>query len=135
MISQLKISASNPSTAVSAILASVPSCSHCAATDNNTSSNNNNTSGKANSLKSLKSWKLPKSSKSRPREPDSVHTSLRIATQRSLQESILEMLKIPRKKSKAGDGGGSANLNLGDEDSVDGGVRRSQKVAETRGTP
>ncbi len=50
--------------------------------------------------------------------------SLGIATQRSLQESILEMPKIPKKKSKAG-GGGSANLILGDDHSVGGGVGRS----------
>ncbi len=62
-------------------------------------------------------------------------TCLRMATQQSLQESSLEMLKIPKKKSKAGGGGGSANLNFGDEDSVDGGVSRSRKVAATRGIP
>ncbi len=51
--------------------------------------------------------------------------SLCIATQRSHQESILEMPKIPRKKSKAGGGCGNTNVNLGDEDSVGGGVGRS----------
>ncbi len=108
----------DPSTAVSAILAPVPSCSHCAAVDNDTVLNN----GKAKSSKSLK---LSKLSTSHPCKPDSVGTSLPITTQRSLQESILEMPKIPRKKSKAGGGGGSANVNLGDEDSVGGGVGHS----------
>ncbi len=111
--------ASNPSTTVSAILASIPSCSHCAATDNYTSLNHNNTCGNA---KSLKSSKLPNLSTSCPCKPDSVGTSLHIATQQSLQESNLEMPKISKKKSKAGGGGGSANFNLGDEDSVDDGV-------------
>ncbi len=86
-------------------------------------------------MKSLKSLKLPKSSTAHPHEPDSVSTSLRIATQRSLQESMLEMPKIPKKKSKSGDGAGRANLNLGDDDSADGAVGRSRKVAATRGRP
>ncbi len=71
----------------------------------------------------------------RPREPYSVGTSLRIATQQSLQESSLEMPKIPKKKNKAGGGGGSTNLNLGDEESVDGGVGRSQNLTAIRGRP
>ncbi len=71
--------------------------------------------------KSSKSSKLPKSSTARPGKPDSVGTSLRIATQRSLQESNLEIPKIPKKKSKAGGGGGRVNLNLGDEVNVDDG--------------
>ncbi len=54
---------------------------------------------------------------SRPRELDSVSTSLCITTQRSLQQSILEMPKIPRKKGKSASGGGIANANLGDDDS------------------
>ncbi len=45
------------------------------------------------------------------------------------------MPKIPKKKNKAGGGGGSTNLNLGDEESVDGGVGRSRKVAAARGRP
>ncbi len=125
--------ASNPSTTDSAILVSIPSCSHGAAIDNDTSSNNDNTSGNGKSSKLPKLPKLPKLSTSRPCEPDSVGTSLCIATQLSLQESILEMPKILRTKSKAGGGGGSANVNLGDEDSVGGGVGWSRKVATTRG--
>ncbi len=70
-----------------------------------------------------------------PCAPDSVGTSLRIATQWSLQESKLEMPKISKKKSKGSGGGGSANLELGDEDSVDGGVCQSRKLAATRGRP
>ncbi len=123
--------ASNPSTAVSAILASLPSCSHQAATGNDTNNSNDAIS------RDPKSTKILKSSTAHPREPDSVGTSLRIATQCSLQESILEMPKIPRKKGKAGGGGGNANVNLGDEDSagddVGQGRDRSRKGAATRG--
>ncbi len=121
---------SNPSTAVIAISASIPSCSHRAPTDNNTSSNNNNTSGK---VKSSKSSKSPKSSMSCPHELDSVGTSLCIATQGFLQESKLEMPKIPKKKRTVGGGDGRANLNLEHEDTVEGGVGLSRKVATIRG--
>ncbi len=124
--------APNPSTTVGAILASILTYSHCSAEDKDTSLNNNNIS---HNVKSSKSLKLPKSFTAHPHKPDSVGTSLRIATQRSLQESMLEMPKIPKKKSKSGYGDGSANLNLGDEDSADGAVGRSQKVAATRGRP
>ncbi len=65
---------------------------------------------------------------SRPCKPDSVGTSLHIATQRSLQDSILEMPKILRKKSKGGGGGGNANVNLGDDDSVGDGVSSESYV-------
>ncbi len=125
----------NPSTAVGVISASVPTYSHhsCrSAKDNDTSLNKDNICGNAKSSKSLK---LPKSSTARPCKPYSVGTSLRIATQRSLQESSFKMLKIPKKKNKAGGGGGSTNLNLGDEECVDGGVGRSRKVAAARGRP
>ncbi len=47
------------------------------------------------------------------------------------------MPKIPKKKGKAASGGGSANVNLGDEDSGNGGVGgssdRSARGATTRG--
>ena len=127
----------DPSTSVSTILASVPSCSHHAATANDTVLNNNTISQNHHcKTKSSKSSKLSKLSTSRPCKLDSVSTSLCIATQRSLQKSILEMPKIPKKKRKAGRGG-SINLNLGDEDSVGGGVShssdRSRKGATTRG--
>ncbi len=46
------------------------------------------------------------------------------------------MPKIPRKKGKSASGGGIANVNLGDDDSGNGGVGssdRSAKGATTRG--
>jgi len=127
----------NPSTAVSAISASIPTYSHhshCSAKDNDISLNDNNICGNA---KSSKSSKLPKLSTARPCKPYSVGTSLRIATQRSLQESSLEIPMIPKKKNKVGGGGGSTNLNLEDEESGNGGVGgsgdRSVMGATTKG--
>ncbi len=123
---------SHPSTTVSASFASFPSCSHCGGMANNTINKNNAISH--NNCRNTKSLKSSKSSSRHPRKPDSVGTSLRIATQRSLEESILEMPKIPKKNGKAGCGGGSTNVDLGDEDSGNGGVGgssdRSAKVQQ-----
>ncbi len=83
---------------------------------NNNKSNSHNDCQDTNSLKYLSGC---------PHEPDSVRTSLCTATQRSLEESILEIPKIPKKKGKAAGGGGSANLNLGNDDSDNSGVSRS----------
>ncbi len=127
----------DPSTTVSTILASAPSCSHHAVTANNTVLNNDLISHQhCCKTKSSKSSKLSKLSTSHPCEPDSVGTSLSIATQWSLQKSILEIPKIPRKKRKSARGGGIGNVNLGDDDSGNGGVGsgdRSEKGATTRG--
>ncbi len=94
----------------------------------NNKGNSHNNCQDTNSLKSLSCC---------PCKPDSVGTSLCIATQRSLQESILEMPKIPKKRGKAASGGGSTNVNLGDDDCGNHGVGssgdRSAKGATTRG--
>ncbi len=126
---------SHPSTAASASSASVPSCSHHGGMTDNTIYKNNTIS--CNNCHDTKSSKSLESSSPHPCKPDSVGTSLCIATQQSLEESILEMLKIPKKKGKAASGGVSANMNLGDEVSGNGGVGgssdRSAKGATTRG--
>ena len=105
--------ASHPSTAVNASTSFVHSCYHPGHMANNAIKKYNAIS--QNNCRGTKSL-------SRPCKPDSVSTSVHIATQRSLQESIFAMPKIPKKKGKAASGGGSANVNLGDEDSGNGGV-------------
>ncbi len=67
---------------------------------------------------------------SRPCKPDSVGTSLRIATKWTLQESIFAMPKIPKKKDETGGGGGSENMDMGCEDSGNGGVSGSSDGSE-----
>ncbi len=113
--SEQNINCKKNSTAVGASTSSVPSCYHPGCAANNTIKKNNKDAFSLNNHRSTKSALRC------PSKPNSVGTSLCIATKQSLRESIFAIPKIPKERGKAG----GANVNLGYDDSGNGGVSGS----------
>ena len=119
-------------------LARLPSSSHRAKGNNKadtanveTSVTNKKSSHSAkvnNTANNVETSVVSKKSSSRHHEPDSVGTSVRIATQRSLKEAVVDMPRVSKKKNNA-PGDGSATVNLGVEGSGEIGVGGSVESA------